>query len=153
MTISSAVLLAAPVVDIDGTIFIQGGIFLGLMFVLQQMLFKPWLEVQAARAEKIDGAFALAEKLEVQAGEKETQYVTDLAAARDKAMATRSSSRKAKEAEGEELLSAARKQAADTLSREKARLDEEATKARAALDSRIDELANSITSKVLGRGA
>lgn len=153
MTISSAVLLAAPVVDIDGTIFIQGGIFLGLMFVLQQMLFKPWLEVQAARAEKIDGAFALAEKLEAQASEKETQYVTDLAAARDKAMATRSSSRKAKEAEGEELLSAARKEAADTLSREKARLEDEAQKARAALDARIDELANSITAKVLGRGA
>jgi F-type H+-transporting ATPase subunit b len=153
MTISSAVLLAAPVVDIDGTIFIQGGIFLGLMFVLQQMLFKPWLEVQAARAEKIDGAFALAQKLELQATEKESQYAADLSAAREQAMATRSNSRKAKEAEGEELLTAARKEAGDTLAREKSRLDEEATKARTALDGRIDELANSITAKVLGRGA
>lgn len=153
MTILSAVLLAAPVVDIDGTIFIQGGIFLGLMFVLQQLLFKPWLEVQAARAEKIDGAFALAEKLEASATEKEAQYAADLGAAREKAMAKRSSVRKAKEAEGEELLSAARREAADTLTREKARLGEEADKARAALDARIDELANSITAKVLGRGA
>jgi F-type H+-transporting ATPase subunit b len=153
MTVLSAVLLAAPVVDIDGTIFIQGGIFLGLMFVLQQLLFKPWLEVQERRAEKIDGAFALADKLEAQAGDKESQYAADLAAARDKATATRSAVRKESEAEGEKLLTAARQEAGETLAREKARLGDEADKARAALDARIDELANNITAKVLGRSA
>lgn len=153
MTVLSAVLLAAPVVDIDGTIFIQGGIFLGLMFVLQQLLFKPWLDVQERRAEKIDGAFALAEKLESQAHAKESQYATDLAAARDKATATRSMVRKDKESERETMLSSAREDAAATLAREKGRLSAEADKARGALEARIGELANDITSKVLGRSA
>ena len=49
-------LLGAPVVDIDGTFFVQGALFLLLMAILWPLLFKPWLETQARRAEAIDGA-------------------------------------------------------------------------------------------------
>lgn len=153
MTHLSEVLLAAPVVDIDGTIFIQGGIFLVLMFVLQQLLFKPWLEVQDRRDEKIDGAFKAAEDLEARAQAKELEYTERLGKAREAAMSQRSQERKAKEAEGAEIVSLARTEATEQLAAEKARLGAEADKARAALDERIDGLAQAITEKVLGRTA
>ena len=157
MTVLSAhgsdLLLAAPVVDIDGTFFIQAAIFLGLMFVLQQLLFKPWLEVQARRSEKIDGAFSQAEALERKASAYEAEYAEDLRNARAAALKTRSDERHSREAEGEALMSAARKESSAELAAEKARIQSEAQNARATLDARIDELANDITQKVLGRTA
>ncbi len=157
MTLPSAygsdLLLAAPVVDIDGTFFIQAGIFLVLMVLLQQLLFKPWLEVQARRNEKIDGAFAQAEALERKAKQYESEYAEDLRKAREAALTMRSKSRHEKEAEGETLVSSARSEAAAELGAEKARIRDEATKARSALEGRIDELAENITQKVLGRSA
>lgn len=157
MTVLSApasdFMLAAPVVDLDGTFFIQAGIFLGLMFVLQQLLFKPWLEVQARRHEKIDGAFAQAATLEKKAAAYEAEYAEDLRKARASALQTRSAERNEREAEGEALLAVARKESAESLAAEKARIQAEAEKARTALEARIDELANEVTQKVLGRTA
>ncbi|MBL4687352.1 MAG: hypothetical protein JKY37_22340 [Nannocystaceae bacterium] len=36
-----------PVVDIDGTFFIQGALYILLALVLHPLLFKPWLAAQA----------------------------------------------------------------------------------------------------------
>ena len=157
MTVLSAhgsdLLLAAPVVDIDGTFFIQATIFLVLMFALQQLLFKPWLAVQALRAEKIDGAFQQAEALERKAAAYEAEYADDLRSARLGALQTRNTQRHAREAEGEAITEGARKEAAASLAAEKERIHNEASTARVALEARIDELANDITHRVLGRTA
>ena len=50
LTSVPALVAATPVVDIDATIFIQGGIFIALVFVLKPVLFTPWLEAQAKHA-------------------------------------------------------------------------------------------------------
>jgi F-type H+-transporting ATPase subunit b len=145
--------LGAPVVDVDGTIFIQGGLFLALVFLLQPLLFKPWLEVQAKRSQEIDGAIKKAGTLETQADEAREKCDAKLAAARDAAISHRSEVRVSKEADAEQLLAEARKEATAKMTAERERLEGELESARGALESKVDELATEIATKVLGRSA
>lgn len=124
-----------------------------LMLVLQPLLFKPWLEVQSRRAQRIDGAFAEAERMEAEAATTEADYAKKMAEARAGALGARSKDRHVKEAEAATLLDAARSDASKSLASETARLDKEAAAARSALEIRIDDLAESVAQKVLGRTA
>jgi F-type H+-transporting ATPase subunit b len=73
---------AAPVVDVDGTIFIQAGIFLLLMAILYPLLFKPWLATRARREEAITGTAAAATDLRARAEELGREYDSRLAETR-----------------------------------------------------------------------
>jgi F-type H+-transporting ATPase subunit b len=147
----TAFLLAIPVVDIDNTIFVQGGIYLLLVAVLNPLLFKPWLAAQARRTTAIDGAFEKAAKLREDAETLGAQYDEKLAAARDRALELRSMARRQEEATQADKLAGVRQETTAHLEKERARLGKEATDARAALSGRVDELAREIASKVLGR--
>src|SRR5690606_22599551 len=76
---------AAPVVDIDGTFFIQAGIFLLLMAILYPLLFKPWLATQQRREQAIAGTTAAASDLRARAEEEARNYDTRLAEVRARA--------------------------------------------------------------------
>src|SRR6188768_4112537 len=66
-------LTAAPqahepqLIDVDGTIFLQLGIFLVLMFVLGQFLWKPYLRVRTERVARVEGYREEAVQLEADA--------------------------------------------------------------------------------------
>ncbi len=150
---SSTFLIAAPIVDVDNTLFVQIAIFTGLMAALHHLLFKPWLEVRARRFEQIEGAFELANSLRTEADDLGEEYDLKIARARDRAMGVRSDKRKAGEAELQKLVGQARNDASNLLDEERKRLDDEAQKARAALSGRVDELAQQITDKVLGKAS
>lgn len=153
MLLTSPALLALPVVDIDGTFFIQGGLFLLMVFLLNGLLFKPWLEVQARRTQSISGALEKAEQMQLEAAAKGEEYDAELRAARDEAMGIRSDQRKEGERDAAAQLSAARDEARKSLDEARARIDREATDARSSLSGRVDELAKDIVSKILGRAA
>ncbi len=153
LTSAPALVAALPVVDIDATIFIQGGIFLALVFVLKPVLFNPWLEAQAKRLTSIDGAFAKAKSLRAEADELSADYDAKLAAARDEALTMRSHMRRDEETAQAKTLAEARNKASKELDDNRARLASQAEEAREALGGKVDELANSITEKVLGRAS
>jgi F-type H+-transporting ATPase subunit b len=146
-------LVAAPVVDIDGTLFVQGGIFLALFVILKPLLFTPWLEAQKRRTESIDGALTKAKALRADADGLATDYDQRLSAARDRALELRSVARRDEEATQAKTLADTRAEASASLERERERLRAEAEKARGALAGRVDDLATEITSKVLGRSS
>ncbi len=148
-----ALVAAIPVVDIDATIFVQGGIFIALVFVLKPILFTPWLEAQAKRLVSIDGAFEKAKALRTEADELSSTYDAQLATARDEALTMRSHIRRDEEASQAKSLAAARTAATQELEDNRARLASEATQARVALGGKVDELADQITHKVLGRAS
>jgi|GEM_PF-322690 len=153
LTSVPALVAATPVVDIDATIFIQGGIFIALVFVLKPVLFTPWLEAQAKRVTSIDGAFAKAKTLRKEADELSADYDAKMAAARDEALTMRSHMRRDEEATQAKALADARAKASKELDDNRARIASEAQTAREALGDKVDELANSITNKVLGRAS
>jgi F-type H+-transporting ATPase subunit b len=142
---------AIPVVDIDNTIFIQGALFLLLIFVLDPLLFKPWLAARDRRAQRIGGAHEEAALMREQAQEKSVEYEARLRRAKDEAMTLRSDRRKVAEAEEATLVAAARQEAAEALDATKARISSEIDQARAELQGRVDSLAADVTKQVLGR--
>lgn len=142
---------ALPVVDIDNTIFIQGGLFLVLIFVLKPLLFDPWLAARDRRAQRIGGAFEEAALLREQAGEKSAEYDARLRRAKDEAISLRSDRRKVAEAEEATLVATARREAADSLDATKAKIATDIEQARAELQGRVDSLAGDVTKQVLGR--
>jgi F-type H+-transporting ATPase subunit b len=152
-TAALSVLLAAPVVDIDGTAFVQGGLFLLLMAVLWPVLFKPWLELQARRAEAIDGAIAKAKDLRRQADQLVVEHDTKLTAARDRANDLRADVRRKEEAAQAATLATARTEAAAQGEASRKRVAEQAETARAALSDRVEGLAQDIVARLLGRSA
>lgn len=144
---------SAPVVDIDNTVFLQLILFLFLLAVLNVFLFKPWLEIRERRTKKIEGAVAEAQSLRSRAHESAGTYDQRLAGAREQAMAVRSESRRAAEAEEATIVAQARREAAAELDVHKRALEQQAGSARAELGGRIDALAGDITAQILGRSA
>lgn len=149
----STYLAAAPVIDIDGTFFLQAGIFLGLMVVLQPLLFKPWLQAHARREESISGSLARAKTLRTEADELGRRYDERLDAARDQALTLRSQLRREEEIAQARRLAETREQAGSELDETRRRIAQESDTARTALGSRVDDLADQIANKLLGRTA
>ena len=153
---NTALLVASeslPVVDIDNTVFLQGILFLGLFVVLHFLLFKPWLEVKERRAAKIGGAFTEADELRARANAAEAEYEERLAKVHDEALGIRSDRRRDAEAEEAEIVGAARREAMEGLDARKLEIAEAAEQARRELGARVENLANDITKKILGRTA
>ena len=142
---------AAPVVDIDGTIFIQAGIFLLLMAVLYPLLFKPWLATRERREGAITGTMQAAEELRAEAERVGADYDARLADVRGRAAAVRSEAIKAATDERARRLADSRTAANDDLATLRDRLVKQTEAARATLSARVDELANDIAAKILGR--
>jgi F-type H+-transporting ATPase subunit b len=145
------ILLAAPVVDIDGTIFVPAAIFSGLMIVLKPLLFDPWLRTQDRRVEAIDGSIARAKQLRIEADEMAKDHDARLTAARERASDLRAKERHEEEAAQERRLAEVRATATAELERERGRIAAQAESARASLRGRVDELAKDVASKLLGR--
>ena len=146
-------LLAAPVVDIDGTLFVQAAIFVSMCLVLQALLFRPWLKVKDLRTERIDHALARSVDALAEARELELRYGGKVKAAREQAMGTRSEQRVAAELQEAEVVGKARDEAAAQLAAERSKLDAAATEARKGLESHVDALASDAVAKILGRTA
>lgn len=152
-THEAIVLLAAPVVDIDGTLFVQAGIFLGLVLILNPLLFKPWLATQARRAEAIEGAARKAVALREQADAMVSDYDAKISAAREKAQDLRGAARKEEDAKQAKVLADARTAAADQAAAARVTIAKQADEARAQLGGRVEELATTIADKLLRKDA
>ncbi|MFV8753260.1 ATP synthase F0 subunit B [Nannocystaceae bacterium ST9] len=144
---------AIPVVDIDNTIFIQGAIFLVLIFVLKPLLFDPWLAARDRRTQRIGGALEEATLMRDQAAEKSAEYEARLRRAKDEALGLRATRRKTAEAEEAAMVAEARREAAEALTRAKALIEADVVKARVELQGRVESLAADVTKQVLGRPA
>lgn len=142
---------SAPVVDIDGTIFIQAGIFLLLMAVLYPMLFRPWLAARDRREAAITGTAQAAEELRAEAERVGAEYDARIADVRGRAAAIRSEAVKASEADRARRLADTRTAAGADLQSLRDRLAQQTEAARATLSARVDELGRDIAAKILGR--
>jgi F-type H+-transporting ATPase subunit b len=140
-----------PVIDIDGTVLVQFGLFVLLFFALRHLLFRPYLELQRLRSEGIDGAKQAADNLSVQAQDMMKDYERRMAEARTKAEEERMRLRNEGQRRSATTLSEARdiSQAKLQAARKQIAVDLHAAKAR--LQQEAQPLAHQIASKVLGR--
>jgi F-type H+-transporting ATPase subunit b len=151
------VLLAAeghsppPLVDIDGTVFIQFGIFVILLLVLNRLVFRPYLQVRRERSENIEGARTRAEELDSDADDKIARYEEKVREARKNAASLRAEKRNEGDTRANEILAEARSKSDAKVETARQSIEKSAEAARSALRERADELAKSIATKLLGR--
>jgi F-type H+-transporting ATPase subunit b len=144
-------LSGGSIIDLDGTIFVQAGMFFTAFVLLYVLVFKPMVAVLEAREAAIDGAKDQAKQLDQEVKSKQATFENELRKVRSASGEERERLR----AEGLELerklLDRVRDETNMVMNDARARLDIEARRARTELTSQRAELARQIASKVIGR--
>jgi F-type H+-transporting ATPase subunit b len=140
-----------PLIDVDGTVFIQLALFLAVAYALSELLFKPFLRVRAAREAGIEGAREEATRLEEEAGARLADYEQRIGKARreahDERHALHAEAVKAERAVQDAALGQTQKVVADA----RAQIQRDADRTERELEPRTREIAEVIAGKVLGR--
>lgn len=150
------VLLAAaeksqPLIDIDGTVFIQFAIFLVMMGVLHWFVFKPYLKVQAERTRRIDGARADAQAMQERAASMLADYEQRFVAARQRGAEERARIQAEGRAYERDVLAQAREAGQRAFAAAQERVRSERETARARLLGESQALAQQVASRILDR--
>jgi len=140
-----------PLIDLDGTIFIQFALFVVMFYAANKLLFQPYLRLRDQRIAGIDGARAEAERMSAEADAKLADYEAKLASARAKAADEQRKIRSEAAAHERELTDAGRKAAQAALDEATAKVHQETDAARAELAGRGDVIARQMASQLLGR--
>jgi F-type H+-transporting ATPase subunit b len=139
------------VINLNFTLFVQLANFLILLFVLNELLYKPILAKIREREETIRADREKVESLWKRVRDQEERHKEELAAARQAAAEEKASLlAQAKKVESE-TLDKARAEAAKIVDDTKASVEAEAVRVREAMKAEMAPLANSIAQKILGR--
>jgi len=140
-----------PLIDLDSTVFIQLVVFIITALILSRFLFKPFLEMRAARHQGIEGARDEAGRMDDQAKAQIVDYEARFTKAKAKANDERAKIRNEAAERERTITEAARKETETAIEGARQTLATEATSARAALAPRAQEIAGAIAQKILGR--
>jgi F-type H+-transporting ATPase subunit b len=142
---------AHPLIDIDGTVFVQFGLFMILLVVANKLLFQPYLQLRERRKAGIEGARAEAERMTASADAKLADYEKQLAAARSRANEEGRKVRAEAAAHEKDVTDKARAEAQKSIDEATAKMRAEAEAARLQLLPQANALAKQIASRLLGR--
>jgi F-type H+-transporting ATPase subunit b len=146
-----ALLSGGSIIDLDGTVFVQLGMFFVAFVVLYALVFKPMVAVLEAREVAIDGAKDEAKHLDQEVKDKQASFENELRKVRTASGEERERLRLEGQAVERKLLDSVRAETTALVSDARARLEVEARTARAELATGRTELARQIASKVIGR--
>lgn len=142
---------APQLIDIDGTLFIQLGLFLLLMFVLHKLLWKPFLRVRGERVSRVEGYREEAARLEAEAAARLTRTEAELAEARRIGSGERALARAEAHAREQTLLAGAQAAAQKTVAEARTRLDATLVAERAKLKATSVAIGREAAARILGR--
>lgn len=138
-------------IDVDHTVFIQLGIFLLLMLVLNKFLWKPYLRVRTERVARVDGYREEAVKLEADAQQRLARADAALAEARRVGAGERAVARAEAHTREQTLLAEATAATQRKLAEARARLTAVVQAERKKLEADSSEVAMAAARKILGR--
>jgi F-type H+-transporting ATPase subunit b len=138
-------------IDIDHTIFIQLGIFLLALIILNKFLWQPYLRVRTERVERVDGYREEATRLEADAQQRLARADAALAEARRVGAGERAVARAEAHAREQTLLAEATAAAQRKLADARARLSAAIEGERKKLEGDASEVAMAAARKILGR--
>lgn len=138
-------------VNLDGSFFIQVINFIFLVFVLNAVLYKPIRSILIQRKEKITGLEQGIETLSGDAKEKDDAFVVGIKDARGKGL--KEKERLLQEAGDEEkrIIGKITTKAQADLAEIREKVAQDTEDVRQTLLGQVDEYANSIGQKILGR--
>jgi F-type H+-transporting ATPase subunit b len=138
-------------IDLDGTIFVQLGIFLLAVVVLYRFLWKPYLRVRDERVTRVEGYRQEAARIDADAEARLARLEAELAEARRVGIGERASARAAALAHEHELLAQAQAAAQRAQAEARAQLAAALAAERATVQQKASELGRQAAKKILGR--
>jgi len=135
----------------DGTLILHVIIILVMVYVLNATLYKPINRILEAREKRTRGRMTEAQEILSDVSEKLSNYERQLRAARAAAYALAERERTAAMQERQRKLNEMRQQLAESNSKEKQAIQQQADEARATLANESRRLARDISSRVLNR--
>jgi F-type H+-transporting ATPase subunit b len=147
----TALLSEGSIIDLDGTIWIQLGLFAIAFLVFRPLIFRPMIALFEARENAIEGSKLEALRLQDEASAESEQFEVEMRRLRLQAGEERDRLR----AEGKRLeravLDRVRQETDRQLAEADSKLEIEAVKLRADIDRGIPALARQIATKMLNR--
>jgi F-type H+-transporting ATPase subunit b len=141
----------AQLLDIDGTVFVMLGIFLVLLVVLWQLLWKPYLRVRDERVARVEGARDKATRLDAEAAARLARIESALVEARRAGDTESAKLRIETQAREQQIIAEAQAAARSMLTQARAKLDETVATEKATLQQQTASLAREIAEKALRR--
>jgi F-type H+-transporting ATPase subunit b len=142
-----------PLIDVDGTLFVQFGFFIIMLIVLSRTLFRPYLKLRDARHKGIEGAREEAAAMQERAQKTNADYDAQLTRARQRGAEERARLRGEGAIYERQVLGAARDESQKTLDAARGKIAGDAGAARDKLATESTALAKQIVKKILGREA
>ena len=138
-------------IDLDGSFFLQLGIFVVAFEMLRRLVFRPVIDLFDAREAAIDGAKKNAEETRAEAESHRDHFEGELRKVNLAANQDRAGLRQEAQKLARELTDKARKESASILTSAKSRLEGEALDARRRAKTEVPQLARQIADKLLDR--
>jgi F-type H+-transporting ATPase subunit b len=141
----------AQLLDIDGTVFVMLGLFLVLLLILWQFLWKPYLRVRDERVARVEGAREKAAQLEADAATRLVRIETALTEARRSCNAEIAKLRSEAQTREQQIITEAQDSARTMMLEARAKLDAALLAEKENLQKHTNLLGRQIAEKALGR--
>jgi F-type H+-transporting ATPase subunit b len=138
-------------IDLDGTVFVQLGLFAVLALVMTKLLWRPYLRVRAERVTRVDGYRKDAVRMDADAAARLVRAETELAEARRVGSGERAIARSEAHAREQTLVAEAQAEAQRALAAARARLDATVSTEKARLEAGARDIATQAARRILGR--
>ena len=142
---------AGSIVDIDGTFFIQFGIFTVVSMVLYVILVRPVVRLIEARRDATEGTKERAGRMSEEAATLSRDVERQILDIRAAANAERQRFVEEARRQEREVLDRARAESRRAIEATRAQMEKSAAEARAGLRREVDALATVVAARVLGR--
>ncbi len=149
--LASVPLSGGSIIDLDGTIFVQLGLFIVAYVLLYVLVFRPMVALFEAREVAIDGAKEDAHRLQKEAKDAGKTFDQEMAQVRHQASEERERLRQEGLKLERSMLESVRTETVKQLGDADQKLVAEGVRLRSELKSTIPALANQIASKLLER--
>lgn len=144
---------AEDLLSVNKTVIIEIIIFIAAIFILNKLVFKPFIELIDRREKLTKGALHEAKEVEEKVKDIIREYETKINEARVVALEERSKIVKEAETAANGIISQAREETAGLVEEAKHKLETETLAIKEKLKGDVQILAKEIASKILGREA
>jgi F-type H+-transporting ATPase subunit b len=135
----------------DGSLIIQIANFLLIIWVLNLILYRPIRNILRQRKEKIDGLELRIDTYTEDAQKKDDAFASGIQEARIKGLKEKETLLQAAAEEEKQIIANENNKAQAELAEIRKKIVKDAEAARASLQEKVDEFANDICQKILGR--
>lgn len=137
--------------DIDGTLFIQLGLFVALAFTLNKLLWRPYLRLRTERVARVEGYRAEAARLEADAAARLGKVDAELGEVKRMGAGERAVARAEAHAREQTILAGATAEAQRTLAEARVKVEAALETERAKLEETAQALGREASRRILGR--